>query len=171
MYLENLLPSSFGNFLTPQKVRIFLVQVDNAAGSALMMPLQVEDGVFAMLSPTPSGSDKVVPWIAANEDTGPLVKGIVASPPSKNLIAYRENVPPEEAMNSWARINNVKVQALETSRDKMVETMGEELGAEIWDTFVYIKDYGFAPEGDPDCVYPEAVSNLMPIHFDSWLTM
>jgi len=137
-----------------------LITLAGVATGTALTPQQGGDGVFEILSPSPSGSDRLIPWIAANEDTGPLVKGLVDSPPGKNLIAYRENILPERAMETWAKVNSVKAQALAKTREQMIESMGEELGAEVWDTFAYIKEYGFAPKDDPDCVYPEDVSTV-----------
>lgn len=98
-----------------------------------------------------------VPFVATDEDTGPLVKALIGAEPGKNLLAFRELISFSEFAEIWGRSLGAKSKYVAVSPDGHWTDMPESLKIDIEEAAAYLAEFGFAG-GDPSIVHPEDVS-------------
>lgn len=99
-----------------------------------------------------------LPLIAADVDTGPLVKALVEATPGKNLIAHREYMSADEFIATVSKILGIKARRAYRTLDDLVPILGPEPALDLVESFAFMKEYGFAPRIDPTVVHPKDVS-------------
>ncbi|KAL6824654.1 hypothetical protein J3E69DRAFT_381527 [Trichoderma sp. SZMC 28015] len=103
--------------------------------------------------------DVKLPWIAAEEDTGPFVKALVQEEPGKNLIAYREWATLREMVGAFQSASKTKSEVVVVPRDEANEFLPPDLKLEIDEGFLYFEEFGYEGRGDPTVVHPSQLKN------------
>ncbi|KAE8146464.1 hypothetical protein BDV25DRAFT_162370 [Aspergillus avenaceus] len=117
-----------------------------------LSPKKSDTGVYQFI--TGVRGDAHMPMIAAEEDTGPAVKALVACPPGKNLIAYREWMTPDEFARVWSRVLGLPAEFVTLPADQSIEGVPEDLKQEFLDNWAYFNEFGYEGRDDPSLVHP-----------------
>jgi hypothetical protein len=102
--------------------------------------------------------DVKLPFVAAEEDTGPLVKALVQEPAGKNLIAYREWLTTNELVAIFTEATGMKAESVTLPRGFFPPSVPAELHAELEDNNAYWSEFGYEGRADPSVVHPRDVS-------------
>ncbi|GMF80517.1 unnamed protein product [Aspergillus oryzae] len=101
-----------------------------------------------------------LPIAAAEEDTGPAVKALIACPPGKNLIAYREWMTPEEFVRTWSRVLGVPAECVTLPEGQSIEGVPDILKKEFIDNWGYWNEFGYEGRDDPTVLHPKQVCSM-----------
>ncbi|KAL2817617.1 hypothetical protein BJX63DRAFT_385531 [Aspergillus granulosus] len=134
--------------------------LSNFNGHPLLVPQKVADGVYHFIS----GLDKDVhlPWIAAEEDTGPAAKALLESPPGKHLIVYREWLTPEQFVEIWSRVLGVEAHWIRVPDGESIPNIPEELVDEMKDNWAMWNEFGYEGRDDPTVIHPRDLEVKFP---------
>lgn len=110
-----------------------------------------------------NGSLKL-PLIAADEDSGPLVKALVEGAPGKNLIAYREWMSLEELVAVFSKVTGLSARYVTVAASEPGNPLPEGLKAELDDNWAYFNECGYEARDDPTVIHPSQVGYI----FLSW---
>ena len=99
-----------------------------------------------------------MPFVAAEEDSGPLVKALVQESAGKNLIGYREWLTMEEFTEAFTRASGIKSELVTVSLEQFAAALPEDLKVEMADNIAYFNDFGYEGRDDPTVIHPKAVS-------------
>ncbi|OAL43628.1 NAD(P)-binding protein [Pyrenochaeta sp. DS3sAY3a] len=94
------------------------------------------------------------PYIAAEEDTGPLVKALVQESAGKNLIAYREWLTPREIASNFTKATGVKAEAVALPRGVFPPEMPADLKVVFEENMGYWNEFGYEGKDDPTVIHP-----------------
>ncbi|GFP60313.1 hypothetical protein TASIC1_0017007500 [Trichoderma asperellum] len=100
-------------------------------------------------------ADFKLPWIAAEEDTGPFVKALIQEKPRKNLIAYREWATLREMVQAFQEASETKSEVVVVPRDQPNEFLSPDLKLEIDEGFLYFEEFGYEARDDPTIIHPK----------------
>ncbi|KAE8157040.1 hypothetical protein BDV40DRAFT_309060 [Aspergillus tamarii] len=117
-----------------------------------LRPKKAENGVYQFVGGLKA--DVKLPIAAAEEDTGPAVKALVACPPGKNLIAYREWMTPEEFVRTWSRVLGVPAEYVTLPEGQSIEGVPDILKREFIENWGYWNEFGYEGRDDPTVVHP-----------------
>jgi hypothetical protein len=107
---------------------------------------------------SPLHPDTKFPYIAAEEDSGPIVKAlIIQEPAGHNLIGYREWLTLKEIAESFTKATGIKAVAVKSDGTFPPE-FSEELVDEMRDCFGYFNEFGYEGRDDQTLVHPRDVS-------------
>ncbi|KAL7796458.1 hypothetical protein V8C43DRAFT_24899 [Trichoderma afarasin] len=127
--------------------------------SPSFMPRKIADGTAQFT--TTLAPDVKLPWIAAEEDTGPFVKALVQEEPGKNLIAYREWATLREMVGAFQSASKTKSEVVVVPRDEANEFLPPDLKLEIDEGFLYFKEFGYEGRDDPTIIHPSQLKTLL----------
>lgn len=102
-------------------------------------------------------ADFKLPWIAAEEDTGPFVKALVQEKPGKNLIAYREWATLREMVQAFQNASGTRSEVVVVPRDQPNEFLPPDLKLEVDEGFLYFEEFGYEGRDDPTVIHPSQV--------------
>ena len=104
-------------------------------------------------------ADVKLPFIAAEEDSGPFVEALLQDGPGKNLIAYREWLTIEEFVQLFTKSTGVpaKLTVLPEGETNL-GFLPAELQEELSDNFAYFNESGYEGRDDPTVIHPSQVS-------------
>ncbi|KIX05561.1 uncharacterized protein Z518_06433 [Rhinocladiella mackenziei CBS 650.93] len=120
---------------------------------SFLKPTKDENGVYVFASKM--RPDVKLPLIAAEEDTGPLTKALLATEPGKNLIAYREWMTLDEFYHVWSETLGVRAKTVALPADDPWEAVPEELREELSDTMLYAVEFGYEARDDSSVIHPK----------------
>ncbi|UKZ61265.1 uncharacterized protein TrAtP1_002532 [Trichoderma atroviride] len=121
------------------------------------IPQKNADGIAQFI--TTMAADFKLPWIAAEEDTGPFVKALVQEKPGKNLIAYREWATLREMVEAFQNASKTKSEVVVAPRDEPNESLPPDLKLEIDEGFLYFEEFGYEGRDDPTVIHPSQLEN------------
>ena len=101
--------------------------------------------------------DLKLPLIAAEEDSGPLVKALVESTPGKNLIAYREWMTLEEMVRVFTEATGLPAQYVTLGPGEPDIPLPDGLKEELDDNWAYFNECGYEGRDDPSVMHPNQV--------------
>ncbi|KAG8677529.1 hypothetical protein FPOAC2_03558 [Fusarium poae] len=123
----------------------------------LNQPVKNADGVAQFISPL--HPDTKFPYIAAEEDSGPIVKAlIIQEPAGHNLIGYREWLTLKEIAESFTKATGIKAVAVKSDGTFPPE-FSEELVDEMRDCFGYFNEFGYEGRDDQTLVHPRDLTS------------
>ncbi|CAG1997909.1 unnamed protein product [Fusarium graminearum] len=103
---------------------------------------------------TPLNPDTKFPFIAAEEDSGPIVKALITKEPAgNNLIGYREWLTHKEIAQSFTKATGIEALIVK-SDGTFPPGFSEEFVDEMRDCFGYFDEFGFEGRDDPTLVHP-----------------
>lgn len=103
--------------------------------------------------------DVELPFIAAEEDTGPIVRALVLDPAAKRVIGYRARVTLRGLIKIFSQVTGMKAEAVVLPKGESVVPFPPELQQELDDNWAYWKEFGYYG-GDPTLVHPQDVSDV-----------
>lgn len=98
------------------------------------------------------------PFIAAEEDSGPIVKALVDEPAGKNIIGYREWLTVQELALSFTKATGLKAESITLPQGEFNLPLPDELKLELADNFAYWNEFGYEARDDPTVIHPRDVS-------------
>lgn len=98
-----------------------------------------------------------VPIIAADEDSGPLVRALVDSTPGKNLIGYREWATFEELAKAFSEATGLPARYRKLEIGEVDLPLPAELKQELADNWAYFNEFGYEGRDDPTVIHPSQV--------------
>jgi hypothetical protein len=117
-------------------------------------------------------ADIKLPFIAAEEDSGPFVEALVKDGPGKNLIAYREWLSMEEFVKLFTKSTGIPAKLTVLARGETnLGHLPAELRAEMSDTFAYFNEFGYEARDDPTVIHPSQVGGKSDLSDRAWLIL
>jgi hypothetical protein len=102
--------------------------------------------------------DAEVPYIAAEEATGALVKALVLEEAGKNLIAYNEILTPREMSKAFSEATGLKAEAVQLPKGESHVPLPDGIQRQMDETWAYYKEFGYEGRDDPTVIHPHQVS-------------
>ncbi|KAL6416318.1 nmrA-like family domain-containing protein 1 [Ilyonectria robusta] len=102
--------------------------------------------------------DVKIPFIAAEEDSGPIVKRLIDEPAGKSIIGYREWLTVQELALSFTRATGLKAESITLPKGEFPLPLPDELKLELQDNFAYFNEFGYEARDDPAIIHPRDVS-------------
>ncbi|KAI9167850.1 hypothetical protein HJFPF1_03989 [Paramyrothecium foliicola] len=118
--------------------------LSNYVGYPFMRPFKHGDGSVHFNSII--GADMKVPFIAPNEDTGPLVKALI------------------DLVQKVASVTGLETKVIMVPQDKFSESVPPVLRRSLLESFAFMEEFGYTG-GDPSVIHPEMLEN--PAHLPS----
>ncbi|KPM43965.1 hypothetical protein AK830_g2627 [Neonectria ditissima] len=115
-------------------------------------PVKNADGVVQFIQPVNPGIE--LPLLAAEEDSGPLVKALVQEEPGKNLIGYREWFTLRQVTAAFTEATGLKAEVVTVPADQAFQHYPDELKLELVDTFAYVNEFGYDGGDDSTIIHP-----------------
>ncbi|KAL0933924.1 uncharacterized protein CTRU02_210723 [Colletotrichum truncatum] len=98
--------------------------------------------------------DVKIPFIAPEEDSGPIVKTLVNEPAGKNIIGYRGWLTMPELAQSFSKATGIKAESVTLPKGDFPPTLPEELKLELGDNFAAFNEIGYEARNDPTVIHP-----------------
>ena len=98
-----------------------------------------------------------MPYIAGEEDTGPLVKALIESPPGKHLIGYREWMTGPELVAIFTAATGLPAEyvALPVGEPRgLLPPALQQVTDDMWSFF---NEFGYEARDDPSVIHPSQV--------------
>lgn len=96
------------------------------------------------------------PMIAAEEDSGPIVKAMVESPPGKSVVGQREWMSLQGLVQAFTAVTGMEAEAIKTPEGQSKFSHAGDLRQELEDNMAYFNEIGYTG-GDPDVIDPQEV--------------
>ncbi|PQE14115.1 hypothetical protein CJF31_00006639 [Rutstroemia sp. NJR-2017a BVV2] len=100
-------------------------------------------------------ADVKLPFIAAEEDTGPFVQALVQESAGKNLIGYRGWLSMREISAAFEEATGFKTEFVRLPKEQVNSNFPPELREEMDDTWAYLDEFGYDGRDDPTVVHPK----------------
>ncbi|KAM5343309.1 hypothetical protein ACJ41O_014275 [Fusarium nematophilum] len=126
--------------------------LSNYVSNPIGKPFKNAEGVVQFLGTL--AQDAKVPYIAAEEDTGPIVKALINEPAGKNVIGYRGWLTVKELAESLTNATGLKAEAVTLPKEQAYQHFPEELKQELADNFDYYNEFGYEGRNDPTIIHP-----------------
>ncbi|KAL3485817.1 hypothetical protein BJX62DRAFT_229207 [Aspergillus germanicus] len=99
--------------------------------------------------------DVKIPFIAAEEDSGHLVKALILQEPAgKNLIGYRGWLTPRELASAFTRATGLDAEVVTLSKGHFPPSISGDFKAQLQDNMGYWNEFGYEGRDDPTVVHP-----------------
>ncbi|KAH8663884.1 hypothetical protein BGZ61DRAFT_484937 [Ilyonectria robusta] len=98
--------------------------------------------------------DVKIPFIAAEEDSGPIVKRLIDEPAGKSIIGYREWLTIQELALAFTRATGLKAESVTLPKGEFPLPLPDELKLELEDNFAYFNEFGYEARDDPAIIHP-----------------
>ncbi|KIW95287.1 uncharacterized protein Z519_03871 [Cladophialophora bantiana CBS 173.52] len=132
------------------------VYLSNFAKLSTEMPKKESDGSFNFVSQF--AVETPLPFIAADEDTGPLVKALLNEPPGTKLMGYRAWMTFGEFVEIWRKILNVKAKVttipISDILDKMPGDLDSGVRTMLGEGMANMTEFGYKLREDPALTQP-----------------
>ncbi|KAG7105479.1 hypothetical protein HYQ45_018578 [Verticillium longisporum] len=109
----------------------------------------------------PSEPDVKLPFIAAEEDSGPTVKALIEEPTGKNVIGYRTWLTLPELVRTFANATGLKAEWITVPAKKALNPFPDELKLSIGEGFAYQNEFGYEGRGGPTIVHPRDLKTTL----------
>ncbi|KAF2014384.1 NAD(P)-binding protein [Aaosphaeria arxii CBS 175.79] len=117
----------------------------------MMKPRKNADGIVQFTSQ--AKGESIVPYIAAEEDTGPLVRSLIFEPAGKNLLAYRELITMNEFVQNFTKATGLKAEVVTVPASAL--DYPEDAALEFAETFDHVNEFGYPGANDPAVIHPK----------------
>ncbi|KAM0432305.1 hypothetical protein ACHAPT_004845 [Fusarium lateritium] len=98
--------------------------------------------------------DVKLPFIAAEEDSGPFVKALLQQPAGVNLIGYRAWITPREVAAALTKVTGLKAEVVTLPKGHFPPDLDADLKLELEDNFAYFNEFGYEGRDDPTLAHP-----------------
>jgi hypothetical protein len=100
-----------------------------------------------------------LPFIAAEEDTGPIVKTLLQESAGKNVIGYRGWSTVRELTQAFTQASGIEAECIMLSKGQSHFPVPPVLGLELDDNWAYCNEFGYEGWDDPTILHPKDVSS------------
>lgn len=97
------------------------------------------------------------PFVAAEEDTGPIVKAMIDDEPGKSVIGHRGWTSVRELMETVTKVTGMKAEAIQLPEGQSKFEGAGELQVELDECMSFFNEFGYTG-GDPEIIDPTQVS-------------
>ncbi|KAJ5980062.1 NAD(P)-binding protein [Penicillium waksmanii] len=87
--------------------------------------------------------DVEIPFIAAEEDTGPIARALVLESAAKEVIGYRARITLRDLIQTFSQVTGMKAEAVVLPKGESVVLFPTELQRELDDNWAYWKEFGY----------------------------
>ncbi|KAM3077001.1 hypothetical protein ACMFMG_003531 [Clarireedia jacksonii] len=129
----------------------------NYITKSAIQPQMSSNGVIQFISQL--NPNVKLPYIAAEEDTGPFVQALVQDSPGKNLIAYREWCTLREVSAALAQVTGFAVECIVLPKGQPNPDLPPELREEMDECLAYFDEFGYEGRDDPTVVHPKDLNS------------
>lgn len=98
-----------------------------------------------------------LPLIVGEEDTGPLVKALIDSPPGKNLIGYREWMTLPEMTAIFTAATGLPAEYVSLPIGEPKGLLPPPLQQVVDDMWGYFNEFGYEARDDSSVIHPSQV--------------
>jgi hypothetical protein len=123
----------------------------------ISLPIQNASGVAEFIGGL--DPDVELPFIAAEEDTGPIVRALTLDSPGKTVIGYRARITLRGLVEVFSQVTGMKAEAVVLPKGQPVVPFPPELQRELDDNWGYWEEFGYYG-GDPAVFHPQDVSAM-----------
>ncbi|KAF5001861.1 hypothetical protein FGRMN_708 [Fusarium graminum] len=149
------IPKAYPDLWTKTSIFQAGLFLSNFIDLPLNRPVKNDDGVAQFI--TALNPDTKFPFIAADEDSGPLVKALITKEPAgHNLIGYREWLSHNEIAAVFTKATGIRSIVIR-SDGTMPPGLPEDLVGEMIDCFGYFDEFGYEGRDDSTIVHPRHV--------------
>ncbi|KAJ5758020.1 uncharacterized protein N7511_006714 [Penicillium nucicola] len=106
--------------------------------------------------------DLKLPFIAAEEDTGPIVKALVQEGAGKNVIGHRAWCTLRELSEAFSQASGTGAECVMLHKGQSHVPVPPELSIELDDNWAYCNEFGYEGRDDPTIIHPKDVIGLPP---------
>ncbi|KAL5340205.1 hypothetical protein BJX70DRAFT_361819 [Aspergillus crustosus] len=104
--------------------------------------------------------DLKLPFIAAEEDTGPIVRALVQEPAGKNPIGYREWSSLRGLSEAFTEATGVNAECIMLNKGESNIPLPPDLDREMEDNWAYSNEFGYEGRDDPAIVHPKDLDSF-----------
>ncbi|CAI7567461.1 unnamed protein product [Penicillium pancosmium] len=126
--------------------------LSNFVSNPITLPRKNTSGVAQFIGGL--DPDVELPFIAAEEDTGPIVRALVLEPATKEVIGYRARITLRGLIETFSQVTGMKAEAVVLPKGESVVPFPPELQRELDDNWAYWKEFGYYGS-DPAIVDPQ----------------
>ncbi|KAL4892943.1 NAD(P)-binding protein [Aspergillus ambiguus] len=126
--------------------------LNNFVSNPITLPRKDANGVAQFIGGL--DPDVELPFIAAEEDTGPIVRALVLDSAAKRVIGYRAHIPLRGLIETFSQVTGMKAEAVVLPKGESVVPFPLELQRELDDNWAYWKECGYCG-GDPTMIHPQ----------------
>ncbi|KAA8645245.1 hypothetical protein EYZ11_007730 [Aspergillus tanneri] len=127
--------------------------LSNFVSNPIMQPRMTASGVAQFVGHL--DPDLKLPFIAAEEDTGPIIKTLVQEAPGKNVIAYREWMSLRELSKAFTQATGIEAEYIMLKKGQLNLPLPPELDRQLDDNWAYWNEFGYEGRDDPTIIHPK----------------
>ncbi|KAJ5763046.1 NmrA-like family protein [Penicillium manginii] len=127
--------------------------LSNFVTNPIFQPAMTAHGIAQFISNL--DPDVKLPFITAEEDTGPIVKALVQESAGKNIIGYREWASLREISKAFAQATGAEAESIQLEKGQSNIPLPNELRLELDDNWAYCNEFGYEGRDDPTIIHPK----------------
>ncbi|KAH6603813.1 hypothetical protein Trco_007259 [Trichoderma cornu-damae] len=131
--------------------------LSNYSASPLAQPVKGENGKVQFIGNL--DLDVKLPFVAAEEDTGPITKALVEEAAGKNIVGYREWLTLRELVAIFTEATGLAAEAVQLPKGQSAFELPSELKLGLDDTYAYFNEYGYEGRDDPTIIHPKDLAS------------
>lgn len=102
--------------------------------------------------------DAKFPFIAQDEDTGPIAKVLINEAPGKSVMGWREWLTLREVVAIFNEVTGYKAKTVQLPMGQFGFDCPPDLKPELLENWAFANEYGLEGRNDPDIIHPKDVS-------------
>ncbi|KAL7907055.1 hypothetical protein GGI35DRAFT_482413 [Trichoderma velutinum] len=130
--------------------------LSNFVNNPMMQPVMGEQDIVQFINSL--DPDKKIPFIAAEEDTGPVIKALVQGPAGQNVIGYRGWISLREIVDIFTKVTKLPSEAVKLPKGQLRAEFPLDLKIQLDDNWAYLNDYRYEGE-DGTIIHPKDLSS------------
>ncbi|RTE72079.1 hypothetical protein BHE90_013512 [Fusarium euwallaceae] len=127
--------------------------LSNFTDHPMSQPIKKEDGSVEFVSNL--DPDAKFPFIAQDEDTGPIVKALINEAPGKSVMGWREWLTLREVVDIFNEVTGNKAKTVQLPMGQFGFECPPDLQPEMMENWAFANEYGLEGRNDPDIVHPK----------------
>ncbi|KAM0255514.1 hypothetical protein ACHAQJ_005661 [Trichoderma viride] len=131
--------------------------LSNYITSPMLMPAKGESGVVQFTSIAPE--DVKFPFIAAEEDSGPVTKALLQEPAGTNILGFRELLTMREFVAIFSEATGLAAEAVYLPKGQFKMELSPELKLEFSENWGFWRDFGYEGREDPTVIHPKDLTS------------
>ncbi|GIC92827.1 NmrA/HSCARG family protein [Aspergillus udagawae] len=127
--------------------------LSNFVSNPILQPQKQAHGVVHLVGNL--DPDVKLPFIASEEDSGPIVKALVQESAGKNVIGYREWITLREVADAFTQATGIKAEYIRLPKGQSNVPLPPDLQLELDDNWAYCNEFGYEGRDDPTIIHPK----------------
>ncbi|KAL6361227.1 hypothetical protein LRP88_04691 [Fusarium phalaenopsidis] len=125
--------------------------LSNFTDHPMSQPIKKEDGSIEFVSNLDPGAK--FPFIAQDEDTGPIVKALIHEAPGKSVMGWREWLTLREVVDCFNEVTGYKAKTVQLPMGQFAFDCAPDLQPELLENWAFANEYGLEGRNDPDIIH------------------